>query len=146
MTRVSSYGSRTFDPIWTIHYTCYSATGCGMMADTSAGLRLGIWIQGVRRLPMGIGLVFFPRRTPIRAVMEAGRAMLNMLQSKPEEEWKVNDLKRQTNAIDLTFNNSISFSYKTSYGKDSEIPDIWHLCCFDSEGKAKQLNELTTSL
>jgi len=96
------------------------------------------------RLPMGIGLVFFPRRTPIRAVMEAGRAMLNMLQSKPEEEWKVNDLKRQTNTIDLTFNNSISFSYKTSYGKDSEIPDIWHLCCFDSEGKAKQLNELTT--
>ena len=39
------------------------------------------------RLPLTLGLVFFPRRTPLYAVLDAGRRMLEL--KSGEEEWSV---------------------------------------------------------
>ena len=36
-------------------------------------------------LPLGIGLVFFQKNTPVRAIMEAGNSMRNILACKPTE-------------------------------------------------------------
>lgn len=41
------------------------------------------------RLPLHIGLVFFARHTPMRAVLEAGRSMLKMEKAEPWQEWVV---------------------------------------------------------
>jgi len=43
------------------------------------------------RLPLHLGLVFAPRRTPLAAVLEAGRAMLNMPHNWEEWEAKAED-------------------------------------------------------
>jgi hypothetical protein len=41
------------------------------------------------RLPLHMGLTFFPRKTPLFAVMEAGRRMTKAFGSQKEEKWQV---------------------------------------------------------
>ena len=43
------------------------------------------------RLPLHLGLVFFPRKLPLRAVLEAGRGMLAGL-SEQQQTWKVQEV------------------------------------------------------
>lgn len=59
------------------------------------------------RLPLGIGLVFCPTRTPIRSVMEAGMAMREMLKSNQDEEWKIDEASEQNDNVDFKFENGI---------------------------------------
>ena len=98
------------------------------------------------RLPMGIGLVFFPRRTPVRTVMEAGRAMLKMLKDKPET-WVVTGKKDIDNNVDITFddekNSNITLSYETLSGRNTGPRDTWHLWCLDRESTPKKINALS---
>lgn len=96
------------------------------------------------RLPMGIGLVFFPRRTPVRTVMEAGRAMLKMLKKKPET-WAVAKKRyKSKQVVDITYedntNSRIPFSYKSSL---SGTEDRWNLWCLDGESTPKEINKLS---
>jgi len=63
-------------------------------------------------LPLGIGLVFFPKNTPVRAVMEAGNSIRNMLASKPAE--------RSPSRFD--------FEFLDTAGRRYEI-------CYDEKGK-----------
>lgn len=41
------------------------------------------------RLPLHVGLTFFPRKTPLFAVMEAGRRMTKVFESQEQERWQV---------------------------------------------------------
>jgi hypothetical protein len=86
------------------------------------------------RLPLHLGLVFAPRRTPLSAVLEAGRAMLTM----PDgwEEWLVAAKGRKA-----TFNRDgriLERQYPAKMG-DNETPDIWypHLLVIDPGAKSE---------
>ncbi len=51
------------------------------------------------RLPLHLGLVFAPRRTPIRAVLDAGRAMLDY--PSQQQTWIIRKKERQPNIVTL---------------------------------------------
>jgi hypothetical protein len=74
------------------------------------------------RIPLGIGLVFCPSRTPIRSVMEAGAAMREMLKSNRDEEWKIVEASEQNGSADLKFKNGIRMSFRKTFG-DSSHPE-----------------------
>jgi len=63
-------------------------------------------------LPLGIGLVFFPKNTPVRAVMEAGNSMRSILASKPAE----------------LLTSRFDFEFLDTAGRRYEI-------CYDEKGK-----------
>jgi len=73
-------------------------------------------------LPLGIGLVFCPSRTPIRSVMEAGMAMREMLKSNQDEVWKIAEASEQNGSADLKFKNGIRMSFRKTFG-DSSHPE-----------------------
>lgn len=75
------------------------------------------------RLPIHIGLVFFPRRTPIRAVLEAGQAMFRM--DSRWEAWRVAGNRLDDTGRDLLFANGISWQVKTRMG-DNLTRDEWY--------------------
>lgn len=77
-------------------------------------------------LPLGIGLVFCPSRTPIRSVMEAGMAMCEMLKSNQDEEWEIDEASGQNDNVDFKFKNGIRISFRKTFG-DSSPPeeDLW---------------------
>ena len=93
------------------------------------------------RLPMGIGLVFYPRRTPVRAVLEAGNAMLNMLKAKTEEHWEILE-PRKNGEIQLPFKNGCLLKYDKEYGSSKPLEDKWHLWCFDNDHKPTKITDL----
>ena len=82
------------------------------------------------RLPLGIGLVFFPSRTPIRAVMEAGKSMLNMLEKMSFEEWII---QKKPGKPDIDGNKELQFShcrtlkFKQQNGLTQNVSDDWYL-------------------
>jgi len=84
------------------------------------------------RLPLHLGLVFAPRRTPLSAVLEAGRAMLTI----PDdwEKWQVSTEGRKA-----TFNRDgrvFEWKYPAKMG-DDQTPDVWypHLLTVDPTTK-----------
>ncbi len=88
------------------------------------------------RLPLHLGLVFAPRRTPLRAVLEAGRAMLDTGQKDwrvQMESWEVVDLEHETWPIDspppserkVTFATGIEWTVPMCMG-DGSTPDRWY--------------------
>lgn len=86
------------------------------------------------RLPMNLGLVFAPRHTPLVAVLEAGRAMLEM--PSEWEAWEVTTEGRR--ATFRRDGRSFSWVYPTKMG-DSEIDDRWypHLVLVDPVNEEK---------
>ncbi|NTW56548.1 MAG: hypothetical protein HGB20_05830 [Chlorobiaceae bacterium] len=101
------------------------------------------------RLPMGIGLVFFPSRTPLRAVLEAGNAMRKMLDSKHNETWIVESNSNEADASRLTlkFDNGRSITYAASYGEETINEDPWYLWSLDADniGQPIKISELDKS-
>ncbi len=73
------------------------------------------------RLPLHLGLIFAPRRTPLRAVLEAGRAMLTM--PAEWEEWRI-----VTSGRKATFSRDgrvFEWEYPIKMG-DDQTPDVWY--------------------
>ncbi|NTU54131.1 MAG: hypothetical protein HGA97_10635 [Chlorobiaceae bacterium] len=82
------------------------------------------------RLPLGIGLVFFPSRTPVRSIMEAGRSMLGMLSNNSEEDWCLQDVKKSDDGRAFIFTNHKELGFKKGFiRRDSSnyLIDPWYL-------------------
>lgn len=72
------------------------------------------------RLPLFLGVVFFPRKTPLPAVMDASRRMLDHAAFKPES-WSV-----ATNAAGrLAFGNGVEWNVPLKMG-DGTTDDAWY--------------------
>ncbi len=79
------------------------------------------------RLPLHLGLVFAPRRTPIRAVLDAGRAMLNY--PSRQQSWDIRKTSDEKAPITLELE-------RNSYQIRWRVPnDQWYPYLFlDTEG------------
>ncbi len=77
------------------------------------------------RLPLYLGLIFFPRRTPIRAVLEAGQALLRMGDKGRQERWGVTKAETRNCSRHLTFDNGVSWKIPLSAG-DGQTADKWY--------------------
>ncbi|NJK38746.1 MAG: hypothetical protein HC920_13985, partial [Oscillatoriales cyanobacterium SM2_3_0] len=83
------------------------------------------------RLPLDIGLVFCNRRTPIRSVLEAGQAMLNisgqfdMDSGKGWEGWRLMKKDNSGDFCKLEFDNGITWEMPVVTG-DSSKKDEWY--------------------
>ena len=78
------------------------------------------------RLPLYLGLVFCHRRTPVRAVLEAGRAMLKMSAGKEWEGWRlVGKPPTSPTVCNLTFDNGITWRIPV-IGGDGTTKDEWY--------------------
>ncbi len=83
------------------------------------------------RLPLDIGLIFCNRRTPIRSVLEAGRAMLNissqfnMDSGKGWEGWRLVKKHNSGDSCKLEFDNGITWNIPVVTG-DSSKKDDWY--------------------
>jgi len=84
------------------------------------------------RLPLFLGLVFAQRRTPVRALLEAGRSMLDMASSFNMENgagwegWRLTrKSSRGSGEIELTFDNGITWQIPMFVG-DSRTKDEWY--------------------
>jgi hypothetical protein len=83
------------------------------------------------RLPLDIGLIFCNRRTPIRSVLEAGRAMLNissqfnMDSGKGWEGWRLMKKDNSGDFCKLEFDNGITWNIPVVTG-DSSKKDEWY--------------------
>ncbi len=83
------------------------------------------------RLPLHLGLIFCPRRTPIRAVLEAGRSMLDMAGQdvKTEKGWEGWRLKGKNSPnpaqCELVFDNGITWQISILTG-DCKVEDQWY--------------------
>ncbi len=97
------------------------------------------------RLPLGVGLVFFPKRTPIRAVMEAGKSMMKMLDANPYEVWQVKKVGDSTDILELSFSNDTTIKYKVKNGNSGEIVDKWYLWYFNECRAVRPINEIKNS-
>jgi len=73
------------------------------------------------RLPLHLGLVFAPRRTPLSAVLEAGRAMLEM--PTKWEKWQIATTGRK--AVFSRDGRVFEWEYPAKMG-DNETNDIWY--------------------
>jgi len=98
------------------------------------------------RLPLGIGLVFCPSRTPIRSVMEAGVAMREMLKSNRDEEWKIVEAPEQNGIADLRFKNGIRMSFRKTFGDSCHLQDdLWfrHVAKSTTDKALKKISEVS---
>ncbi|KFD41084.1 hypothetical protein HX99_07200 [Peptococcaceae bacterium SCADC1_2_3] len=77
------------------------------------------------RLPLYMGLVFCPRRTPIRAVLEAGRSMLNMAGGEQWKDWRLKDKSPNPGECELVFENGITWRVPILAG-DCKTRDKWY--------------------
>ncbi len=78
------------------------------------------------RLPLCLGLVFCHRRTPVRAVLEAGRAMLKMNAGEEWEGWRLVGKNSPTAAeCELTFDNGVTWRIPVVAG-DGRTRDEWY--------------------
>jgi hypothetical protein len=71
------------------------------------------------RLPLFLGLIFFPRKTPLTAVMEAARRMLNT--PFKEERWTVKEVNNNT----IKFANDVKWDVPVVMG-DNVTEDLWY--------------------
>ena len=82
------------------------------------------------RLPLGAGLVFFQARTPIRAVMEASKAMLGMLEKNQLEDWVMAKKPGKPDISGyqkLEFGNGRTLNFKLKNGLNQQLTDDWYL-------------------
>ena len=106
------------------------------------------------RLPLSLGMVFFPRRTPLRAIVEAGRSMLRGFHGMDEkpQEWLVDGtdgplagaadawppvlnlrLSRQGKAIPVSVDLRMG---------DASTRDVWYPYWHTANGELKHVREL----
>jgi len=89
------------------------------------------------RLSLHLGLVVAPRHTPLRTILEAGRALLQPPEkdwTKRWEAWEVDSIEPVTWDIDrqaethrrVTFVNGIEWNLPMKMG-DGKTPDYWYL-------------------
>jgi hypothetical protein len=104
------------------------------------------------RLPLHLGLVFAPRRTPIRAVLDAGRAMLNMAGSfdmdagRGWEGWKlVRKVSSGPGECELKFDNGIIWQIPITAG-DCKTPDDWYPRMFEGDTWTSRKGKHTNTL
>jgi len=106
------------------------------------------------RLPLYLGLVFCPRRTPIRAVLEAGRSMLamdgseNMNTGEGWEAWNLRENDSSKPGIyRLSFGNGNIWVIHTYVGEDKTKQDHWYPKMFVGdtwgEKQVKHVSELS---
>jgi hypothetical protein len=103
------------------------------------------------RLPIYLGLVFAPRRTPIRALLKAGQKMLEMSGSFDMssgagwEGWRLIKKEKLPNSVKLVFDNGITWQVPILAG-DSKTNDEWYPRLYegDSWGKkqSRHVNDL----
>jgi len=96
------------------------------------------------RLPLYLGLVFFPCGTPIRAVLEAGRAMLKMGDKGTEEWWGISQANTTDETRCLTFDNGVAWEVPLVAG-DGSTPDNWYTnfrFCPSIQTKPLQINHI----
>ncbi len=78
------------------------------------------------RLPLYLGLVFCHRRTPLRAVLQAGRNMLNMGGRCKWDDWRlVQKNYNNGSECELVFDNGITWRIPVVTG-DGEREDEWY--------------------
>ena len=85
------------------------------------------------RLPLHLGLVFFPRKQPLRAVLEAGRRMLSMAQPDEMQVWQLTeDAQVQNGNCTLHFDNDVEWDIPVLMG-DKKTKDNWYPYFFIKE-------------
>lgn len=113
------------------------------------------------RLPLHLGVVYFQRRTPLRAALDAGRQMLTYKSPTDKQLWEVRSTKKgelpddkkelangtkqfdETITLKLTQDNrTITWHVPAQMG-DGTTPDVWYSYVFlktsdDSEVNARQ--------
>lgn len=96
------------------------------------------------RLPLYLGLIYAHRRTPIRAVLEAGRTMLNMAgpfdmnSGAGWEGWRLVGNKLPNHAErELVFDNGITWRIPILTG-DCSIKDEWYPRLYEGDNWAKK--------
>lgn len=98
------------------------------------------------RLPLYLGLVFCRRRTPIRAVLEAGRAMLDMAGSAQWEGWRVIRINSSNSGeCELVFDNGITWHIPVIAG-DGQTPDIWYPNLYEGDSREQAQVKRVTCL
>jgi hypothetical protein len=80
------------------------------------------------RLPLFLGLVFFPRKMPLTAVMDAARRMLEQMEFK-EETWQIETV----NDGKVKFANGVEWHVPTKMGDDT-TDDSWYPYFFVADG------------
>ncbi len=131
-------------------------------ADKALNIMNGIKIKYERemgkvrnRLPLHLGAVYFHRRTPLRAALDAGRAMLVRETLVEESEWIVHEVSRgvlpkakmalsngtsqfnDTIALKIKRNDEIVAWHIPAVMGDGETPDDWYpyvVFCEDANG------------
>jgi len=76
------------------------------------------------RLPLHLGVVYFHRRTPLYAAMDAARRMLP-IGCCPAESWDLVEKSDDGDEVKLCFNNEIEWTVDTSTG-DPTVPDDYY--------------------
>ncbi|MBD2578557.1 hypothetical protein [Oscillatoria sp. FACHB-1406] len=104
------------------------------------------------RLPLDIGLIFCNRRTPIRSVLEAGRAMLNissqfdMYSGKGWEGWRLMKQENSGGFCKLDFDNGITWKTPIVVGdgskKDEWYPRLYQGFSWGKEGHKPELRHI----
>jgi hypothetical protein len=90
------------------------------------------------RLPLCLGLVFCHRRTPVRAVLEAGRAMLKMNAGEEWEGWRLMGKNSPTTGeCELTFDNGITWHIPVVAG-DGATKDEWYPRMYEGDNWAQR--------
>lgn len=87
------------------------------------------------RLPIFMGLVFGHHRTPMRAMLEAGRSMMKMASSSKADwqQWSlVNEPIRHSTQYELPFENGIVWDISGATG-DSNVNDEWYPRLFQAD-------------
>lgn len=99
------------------------------------------------RLPLALGLVFFNRHTPIRAVLDAGQAMLAMGKPDAWEGWRLEaiDFTSDSGICELAFTNGISWRIPIRAG-DNETDDDWYPRLYMGENKSQGESVCVTKL
>lgn len=82
------------------------------------------------RLPLALGLIYFERKMPLLAVMDAARQMLNV--PLGEEEWA---LAQDTAGGHMQFENGVTWKVRTTMG-DGSTPDEWYPYYFITQADA----------
>lgn len=78
------------------------------------------------RLPIGIGLVFSTSRTPVRAMIEAGRSMLTMINENRWEDWLIDDYKNENTTTSVQFDNGVVWNTQITATLEPDVQD----CCY----------------
>jgi CRISPR-associated Csx11 family protein len=97
------------------------------------------------RLPFNLGLIFAPSHTPLMAMLDAGRRMINIkmeteewtLEEKQEENIQTDSGKQVIQSYQLNFDNGQVWKIPASMG-DQTTEDIWHPNFYVSQDKEGQ--------